>query len=803
MLRAYIKTFWRNLARNKTFSFLNIIGLSAGLTCFALIALWVSDELSYDKFNTNYNRIFRLVSTAKTATGTEQSAVTSAPMAKALKNDYPEIANTVRLRMREEIITHNGQQVLQPGILLTDPSFFDIFSYHVSRGNQATALNEPYSIILTNATAKKYFGDKNPIGQTLLLNMYDTTGYAATYTVTGVMPDPPQNAHFAFTMLASFKTIEVARPDVLTVDGWGDASIYTYVLLREGVNHKTLSNKIVQFYDNHVGELSASWRSIYFYNLQPLGDIHLRSKLQHEIAPTGSITQVSVFSAIAIFILLLAGINYTNLATARSVNRAKEVGVKKVLGAGRKQLMLQYLSESVLTTLLALVLSDIAAVVLKPAFYQLTGKDLSLLSSPLLLVLLFVVTIILGVLSGIYPAIVLSAFQPVVTLKGAFKSSDKGIALRRTLVIFQFVITVVLITSILVIYLQMSFIKHKDLGYNKDALVFVRVNGNTDVVKGYEAFRNELERSSLISGITTSNSMIIGGLGQGGSETIDNKGNALQVNTARLRADTNFFQVYGINLVTGRNFTRVSASDSILQFILNETAVKKIGWINNNAAIGKPFRIGDTKGVVVGVTRDFHFNSLEQSIEPLVIYPTGGHFSRITLKADVGKADQLIAYTRKTWKKHFPSALFDYDFVSQQIKKQYQAEERFSQLFSYFALLSLLIACFGLYGLIAYTVFQKTKEIGIRKVLGATAGRIAVLLSSGLVKLVLLACIIAVPVAWYVMNKWLEDFAYRIELSWWMFAGAGALVLCVALLTVGVQSIKAATVNPIKNLRTE
>jgi putative ABC transport system permease protein len=803
MMKNYIQYFWRNLIKNKSYALLNIIGLSAGLTCFALIALWVTDELSYDKFNTNHERIFRLTSTAKTQTGIEEAAVTSAPMAKALKNDYPEVENTVRLRMREEIVTHDNQQVLQPGILLTDPSFFDVFSYRITRGNAATALNEPYSIILTETAAKKYFGDKDPMGQTLMLNMYDTTGYAAAYTVTGIMPDPPKNAHFTFNMLASFKTIEVARPDVLTIDGWDDANIYTYILLKKEVDYKAFSDKIKQFYGKYIGELNNIWRSIYFYNLQPLADIHLRSHLQHEIAPTGSITKVYIFLTIGIFILLLASINYTNLATAHSIGRAKEVGIKKLVGASRKQLVLQYLSEAVFTAIIALLLSFVLSDLLKPFFYQVTDKSLSLFSSPLLVLFLLGVAIFLGLLSGIYPAIVLSAFKPVTILKGSFKSSDKGILLRKSLVVLQFVITIVLITGIIIINSQMSFIKHKDLGYNKDALLFIRVHGNTDVIKGYNAFKNELEKSPLISGMATSNSMIMGGLGTGGSETVDPQGNPLQVNTAKLRVDTNYFNVYGIKLLAGRNFSRSASANTVRQIIINETAVKRIGWKNNEDAIGKPFKMEDTKGVVVGVVKDFHFNSLEQAVEPLVIFPSDNHFSRITLKVDIKKADKVIALMENTWKKFFPSALFDYDFVSQQIKEQYKSEERFSKIFLYFSLLSLLIACLGLYGLISYTVFQRTKEIGIRKVLGATSGRIAVILSSSFVKLVLFAYIISVPLAWYIMNRWLQDFAYRISLSLWMFITAGILVLFIALLTVSVQSIKAALANPVKNLRTE
>ncbi|MFN2458931.1 MAG: ABC transporter permease [Chitinophagaceae bacterium] len=803
MFRNYLKQTWRSLIKNKTYSILNIAGLAAGLTCFALIALWVNDELSYDKFNNNYNRIVRLISTAKTEMGIEESAVSSAPMAKALKNDYAEVEKTVRLRMREEIVTYQNHQGLQPGILLTDPSFFDVFSYHITRGNVATALSEPYSIILTESIAKKYFGDKDPMGQTLMLNMYDSTGYGAAYTITGIMSDPLKNSHFTFSMLASFKTIEVANPDVLTVDGWGDNSFYTYLLLKKGVDTRAFSAKISQFYGKYIGELYNIWKSIYFYKLQPLSDIHLHSKLQYEIAPTGSITQVYIFALIGIFIVLLAAINYTNLATARSAGRAKEVSIKKVVGAGKKQLVLQYLSESVFTTIIALLVSFSITFLLRPYFTQVTGKNLSLFSSPLLLFFLLCVTIFLGVLAGIYPAFIISAFKPAGVLKGAFKSSEQGILLRKILVVSQFVITLILITGIIIINTQMSFIKHKNLGYNKDALLFLRVNGNADVIKGYNAFKNDLKNSSLVYGVTTSNSMIAGGLGSGGAETVDINGNPLQVNTSRLRVDTTYLDVYGIKLLAGRNFTQKASADTIRQIILNEMAAKKFGWQNAEAAIGKPFRMGDQKGIVVGVINNFHFNSLQQTIEPLAIFPLENSFSRITLKVDTKKANQVLALMENTWKKHFPSALFDYDFVSQQIKEQYQSEERFSKIFLYFSVLSLLIACLGLYGLISYTIFQKTKEIGIRKVLGATANGIALMLSKNFLKLVVFAFVIATPVAWYIMSNWLQDFAYRTAISWWMFAAAGSIVLLIALLTVCVQAIKAAITNPVKNLRTE
>jgi putative ABC transport system permease protein len=802
MIRNYLKQVWRSLVKNKTYSVLNIVGLAVGLTCFALIALWVNDELSYDKFNANYNRIVRLTGIEKRDAGISESAVSSAPMAKALKSDYAEIENTVRFDMHEELVMHNGQQILQPGILLTDPSIFDIFSYSLTSGNVHLALNEPYSIILTQSTAKKYFGSSDPMGKTLIIYMKDSTGRGASYTVTGIMPDPPKNAHFTFSMLGSFKTVEVANPDVLTVDGWGDASFYTYLLLRKGVDHTAFSNKISQFYGKYIGERFEVWRPIYFYKLQPLRDIHLRSNLQYELAANGNAKQVYIFSTIAIFILLLAAINYTNLATARSVNRAKEVGIKKVVGAGKRQLLLQYLFESVFTAILALALSLVLAVLLQPFFYKLTGKDLSLFSSPLLLAFLFGVTVFLGFISGIYPAIILSGFKPIGILKGAFRSSSRGIVLRKTLVVSQFVITIILVTGIIIINSQMSYIKHKDLGYDKNGLVFLRVHGNTDVINGYNAFKNEVLSNPLVSGATVSNTLL-GSLGSGGSETVDANGNPLQVNTSRLRVDADYLPVHGLKLVAGKNFGIHAGTDSIRPVILNENAIKQFGWKDAETAIGKSFKMGGQPGKVTGVVKDFHFSTLQHLITPLVIFPSQDRFSRITLKVDVSKLPETTAWLEKTWKKHFPSALLDYSFSENVFEEQYREERKFSAIFLYFSILSLVIACLGLYGLISYTTTQKTKEIGIRKVLGATVNGIATMLSGSFLKLVMFACVIAMPVAWYIMNRWLEDFAYRTTISWWMFTVAGLLVLVIALITVSFEAIKAAIANPVKSLRTE
>lgn len=803
MLTVYLRQAYRNLIKNKTYSFLNIIGLSASLTCVVMIAAWVKDEWSYDRFNRNYERIFRVVGSEKTASETIESAVTSAPMASALKADYPEVEQSVRMRQREEIVEQGGQQFLQPDILLTDPSFFEVFDYRLSKGDSHTALNEPFSIILTESAAKKFFGGEEPMGKSLKLFMYDSTNLGALYKVTGIMPDPPANAHFNFTMLASFKTIEATHPDILTTDGWGDASFYTYLLLKKGADHKNLSSKMAHFYSKYVGDLARIWTPIYAYRLQPLADIHLRSQLKYEMAPTGNISNVYIFSTIGIFILLLAGINYINLSTARSAARAKEISIKKVAGAGKGQLIAQYLLESVLTALIALLLSFLFAYLLQPLFAEVTDKKSLLLFSPGLLLFLTGITIILGVLAGLYPALLLSRFRPATVLKGAFKSSEKGILLRKTLVISQFVVTITLISGIIVISAQMHFIHNRDLGYDKDQLMVLRVNGNTDVIRQYGAFKNDLEKSPYIKGVATSNSLIVGGLSSGGAETVDRHGQPVQVSTSRLRVDSNYLLVYGIALVAGKGLSGYTAPDGVRPVILNERAVKKFGWESPAKAIGMPFKMGDQQGMVIGVTKDFNFSSLQQEIEPLAIYPADQRFSRITLKYDTQHTPEVMAFLQRTWKEHFPSALFDLDFISQQIRQQYLAEERFSKIFFCFSILSLLIGCLGLYGLIAYTITQKTKEIGIRKVLGASVSGIVTMLSGSFVRLVVLACLISIPLSWYVMSKWLEDFAYRIQISWWMFLCAGLAVLLIALATVGARACRAAVVNPVKSLRTE
>ena len=778
-----------------------MIGLSASLTCFAFIAAWVMDEWNYDRFNKNYDRIYRLTNLEKTETGMSESAETAAPMAAAIRKDYPEVGQTVRLKMREEIVEYQNIKALQSNILLTDPSFFDVFSFHLSRGNLQTALQEPYSLILTASVARQYFGNKDPIGKRLTINLYDNNGYGAEYKVTGVMDDPPVGSHFSFTMLASFKTIETARPNVLTKEGWSNAGYHTYLLLKEGVDPKAFSKKISHFYERYIGADFNSWRNKYSYRLQPLRDIHLRSHLQHEIASTGNIKDVYIFSSIGILILLLAGINYVNLSTARALERAKEVSIKKVVGADRKQLFFQYMLEAVMTTCIAFLFSVVFCILLKPLFLSVAAKNISPFSSAGLWLFMACVTVILGVLCGIYPALIISGFKPMYILKGSLVSGSKAVLLRKSLVTAEFIITLILITSIITIRLQMSFIRHKDLGYRSEGLIFLKVNGNTDVINRYASFRQALTASPLITGVARSNSLIGTGLGSSPSETVDRNGRPLQVSTARLLADSQFFHVYDIRILAGKNFSPVSFADSLRPVILNETAVKTFGWQGPDNALGKNFMSSGQRGIVIAVVKDFHFNSLQETIQPLAIYPLQERFSRISVRINLNQPRQSLEWIAKTWTAYFPSALFDYNFLDKQIGEQYRAEEQFSNIFSVFSILSLLIACLGLYGLVTYAASQQVKEISIRKVLGASSSEIVALLAKDFMVQLLLACSIALPVAWFIMQKWLNDFAYRIQMGWQIFAIAGTLVLLVAFSTICLQAIKAANVSPVKNLR--
>lgn len=806
MFSNYFKIALRTLLRGKAYTALNVLGLTIGLTCFGLIAAWVMNELSYDRFHEKHERIYRIAGNVKTDAETFDQAVTAPPMAEALMRNYPEVENAVRLDMNDCIVRYGEKQFLEDGVLLADQSFFDMFDYRLSAGDPSTALREPYSLVLTKSIARKYFGAENPVGKIMSLYLYDPEGNGAPYKVTGVMPDPPKNAHFTFNMLGSFNTFYAANPDVRTWEWyWFNNGYYTYVLLKEGADPKAFERKLPGYAERYLGEKMRALKMFYTFSLQPLADIHLHSHLRYEIQPTSSMGTVYIFATVGVFILLIACINYMNLTTARSLSRAKEVGVKKVLGAVKPQLIRQFLVESTLVAAVALALSFIFMELLQPFFFDLTGKKIEPFFLNNLMLLLAGTTVLVGLLSGIYPAFFISMFRPAQVLKGSFKSSDSGIALRKGLVVVQFAIAIVLLVGISVVKSQMDFIRSKDLGFNKEELLVLDVNGFSEVQNGIQPFRDELLSQPSITGVTISRGLLVGGLSNSHIETVDGSGQAVSTSMYRHQVGYDYLEVYGMKLVAGRNFSPQAASDTVGGvYIVNEAAVRVLGWDDAQQALGKPFRAGNTMGTVIGVVRDFHFTTLQERIEPVAISPTRPNgFSRISIRLNTAQMAATIKFIEQAWHKHFPNALLQYSFFDERLERQYQAEKLFGKIFTVFVVLSLAIAGLGLFGLAAYAAEQRTKEIGIRKVLGASVANVIGLLSKDFVKLVLMANLLAWPIGWYTMNAWLQNFAYRISIGWWVFALSGGLALLIALLTISVQAFKAALANPVDSLRYE
>ena len=806
MFKNYLKIALRTLWRGKIYTALNVFGLAMGLACFGLIAAWCLNELSFDRFNEKHERIFRIAGNVKTDAETFDQAVTAPPMAEALLKDYPEVENAVRLYTNDCIVRYGEKQFLEDGVLLADQSFFEMFDYRLSAGDQSMALREPYSLVLTKSIAEKYFGAENPIGKTMTLFLLDPQGNGAPYKITGVMPDPPRNAHFTFNMLGSFNTFETANPGARTSEWryfWN--GFYTYVLLKEGSAPQTLALKLPDYAERYLGEKMREMKMFYTFSLQPLADIHLQSHLRYEIQAAGSLNTVYIFATIGIFILLIACINYVNLATARSLSRAREVGVKKVLGAAKMQLIRQFLTESTTVAAIAFSLALLLMELAQPFFFELTGNQIATLFSKELIRLLLGTTLLVGLLSGIYPAFFISTFQPSTVLKGAFKSSASGIFLRKGLVVLQFAIAIVLLVGIVVVQSQMDFIRNKDLGFNKEELLVLEVNGFSEVREGIQPFRDELRANPAIRGIATSRGLIVNGLGNSLIETIDANGKPVSTSIYQHQIDYDYLNVYEMRLVAGRNFSPRAASDTVGGvYIVNEATVRALGWGDPQNALGKPFRADGTTGTVIGVVKDFHFTSLQERIEPVALSPTRpNRFSRIAVRLNTAQLSETIAFIEQAWQKHFPQALLQYSFFDERLDEQYQTEKLFGKVFSIFVVISLVVACLGLFGLAAFAAEQRTKEIGIRKVLGASVAHVISLLSKDFVRLVVLANLIAWPVGYFAMSRWLQNFAYRIDIGWWIFALAGGLALFIALLTVSLQAIRAALANPVEALRYE
>lgn len=803
MINNYFKIAWRTIRKNKLFSSINILGLSLGIALCFLIMLFVQDELSYDRFNEKADRIARIAFNANINGGKINEAGVMAPVAATMKKDFPEVEDATRIqRMGTPKVTYQQNVFKTDEMAFVDPNFFSIFTMPLIKGDAKNALNEPNTIVVSETIAKKYFGNQDALGKVISIN--SDTDY---YKVTGVMKDMPSNSHFHFSLLASMKSWKDA-----TNTSWLYGGYLTYLLLKPGADFKKMEARLPDMVEKYMGpqmqqQMGQSLEQFRTkgnqlgFALQPLTSIHLHSNATNEIEPGGNASYVYIFAGVAIFMLIVACINFVNLSTAGASKRAKEVGVKKVVGSGRWDLIKQFLSESVLISLFALLIAAVIIWLALPAFNELSGKQLHFDIKP---VLAFVgLGLLVGIVAGIYPAFYLSSFKPIAVLKGKFVSSNKTFGLRRSLVVFQFFVSVILIIGTIVVYQQMKFIQNKDLGFNKEQVI--TLPNSWALGKNEKAFKNEMLNDTRIENATSSWYKPAGPTSFNNALAFPKDNEKLILNSVEYHVDENYIPTLGIQMATGRNFSKEFTTDST-GIILNETAARALGW-NNETALNKIIirqnsdRGNNTPFHVIGVVKNFNFKSLHESISPLMmsLQPEGG----LIFKAKTKDIAGLLAAMKTKWDSYQTGEPFTYSFLDDLFEKTYATEQKTSTILNIFAVVTIIVACLGLFGLVTYTVEQKTKEIGIRKVLGASVSQVSAMVSKEFIRLVLIACLIAFPLAWYGMHKWLQDFAYRVNISWTVFAVAALVALAIALLTVGFKAVRAALSNPVKSLRTE
>jgi len=807
--------------KNKTFSLINIAGLSIGMAACLLILQYVSFQLSFDQFNKNADDIYRVVNDRyQNGKLVQHGTITYSAIGKAMQDDFPEVINHTRVEpFSEEIITYNNKKIGDLQLVAVDNSFLSMFSYPLAAGDQKTALTEPYEALLSQTLVSKIFdvGNKDfnsVIGKTVLIGNDSTP-----YKITGVLKDVPENSHLKFDALVSYSTIYSGKnpnPYKEADYDFTQSDFWHYIQLKHGTDYRQLNAKLEAFSQRHFQGNKVSGSVEKFY-LQPLSKAHLYSDFEYEIGNTASATVVWGLLIIALLIIILAWINYINLSTAKSMERAKEVGVRKVAGASKQQLIKQFLTESFIINLIALSIAVLIVTLVQPGFNSLVQHQLSLfylfekglngfdMSAAL------IALIVAGIfVSGFYPAFVLSSFRPILILKGKYTTSGKGIFLRKVLVIGQFAITITLIIGSFVVYQQMSFISKQNLGMNLSQILVVKppvlTGWDSTFISKENSFKNELKQLPHILGAS-----VIGRTpGVEMARAFDvrrtdiNTDNKLSMRNASVDAD--FINVFGIKLLSGRNFINTDYNpewEKLHNVILNEYAVKQLGFKSDNDAIGKIISLFGRNWDVIGVINDFHQKSLRYPIEPTIFLPGYGTNNPICIKVDTKDLTSTIKAIKAKYASFFPGNYFDYFFLDDHFNQQYANDQLFGKVFAIFSGFAIFIACLGLLGLSLFATAQRTKEIGVRKVLGASVSNIVVLLSKDFIKLVLIAFLIASPVAWYIMHNWLNDFAYRINISWWIFFAAGLLAVVIALATISFQAIKAAVTNPVKSLRTE
>ena len=788
----YVKIAWRNIKRYKGYSFINIFGLAIGLACCILILLWVQDELNYDRFHTNADDLYRIVTEFHKTEPVTHYWPVCAPLAPALREEYPEIVKATRFsRLRRgQLVKYKDKNFLEPQICLTDPDFFTMFTFPFLEGDPQTALSNPNSIVLVESVSAKYFGNENPIGKILNINNeYDLT-------VTGVMKEIPENSSIQFDFLIPFIRIEDFEKAWAVLDNWSLSGFATYVQLEKNASAEALENKIAYYLKNHVPE---SEDMIY---LQSFKDIHLYSShIQFGIEGQGDITYVFIFSLVALFVLVIASINFMNLATARSTNRAKEVGLRKVVGAKRAQLIRQFFCESVGMAFLSLILAVVLVELFLPVFANLSGKTLVLdFSSNIHIILaIIVMTLITGFLSGTYPALFLSSLRPVEVLKGTLKTEGRGFLFRRILVVSQFSLSILLIICTIVVSHQIGYMQNKKLGFDRDHVVYLPIR--EELAERYETLKTELVNTAGIINAAASSSLPTSGVILT-TDKVSWEGKNPEDNVVLEVTSTgyDFIETFNMEVIEGRSFAKEFLTDEEEAVVINETAKKIIGMED---PVGKQLIFGDAATTIIGVVKDYHFKSLHSEIEPLLMAIVPSLYRYVFIKLESGNILNTIANIKSTWNTFFPDTPFEYHFLDEAYDKLYRTEQRMGTLFNYFTVLAILICCLGLFGLASFMAEKRTKEIGIRKVLGASLSGIVVLLNKQFTKWVLIANLVSWPIAYYAMSKWLQVFAYRINLRLGTFALAALVALAISVMTVSYQSVKAALTNPADSLRYE
>jgi putative ABC transport system permease protein len=816
MIKHYLKISFRNLWKYKSFSAINIAGLAIGMAACLLILQYVSFRLSYDQFHKKAGNIYRVVNDRyQQGKLIQHGTITYSGVGRAMNDDFEEVIQNTRVAPSgEAIITYNNKRFSEPELFFADSNFLSIFDFPLVAGDRRSVLIRPNTVLLTEKLIDKIFEHEGKDYDQFIGKAVKLWTDSMPYQIEGVLKNVPENSHLQFQMLISYRTLinawKEADHDFTQSDFWH------YVQLKKGTDYKAVNAKMAGYSQKHFNGNKVSGSDEKFY-LQPLSKAHLYSDFEYEIGRTSSATVVWALLVIALFIITIAWVNYINLATARSVERAREVGIRKVVGCERRQLIFQFLSESALVNLISMALAILLVLLLQPAFNKLLNFQLSLsylltkgLNGYSILIGLISIVVAGIFVSGLYPAFVLSSFKPIAVLKGKFGSSQKGIFFRKALVIGQFAVTIGLIIGSLVVMQQIRYMNKKQLGFNMDQVMVVSAPSLTQFdstfISRVNTFKEELKQIAHVKAAATSWNVPGGDIGRSFNVRQLDSASTNQFTVRHTSVDYDFLDVYGIRLIAGRNFKPTDHDPNgrnVRAMMINRSAAKLLGFKSPEGAIGKTILRGQRKWDVVGVVEDYHQKSLRHPLEPMIFMSFYSTSSNISVKLSPGDLPGTIAQIKKKYEAFFPGNLFTYNFLDETFNRQYESEQLFSKAFGIFAGLAILVACLGLLGLTMFATIQRTKEIGVRKVLGASVANIVLLISKSFLKLILLSAIVAFPLAWWAMNTWLKDFAYRIEMGWWIFILAGASALLIALGTISFQAIKAAIANPIKSLRTE